>query len=52
MAGLELSEHINKKGDVNEGAFVITKEALQKWAKSDDFDRFRAIMTGKKKNKE
>ena len=47
LAGLELSEHVNENGDVNEGAFVITKKALQKWAESDDFDRFRAMMTGK-----
>ena len=52
VAGLELTEHINENGDLNEGAFVITKKALQKWAKSDDFGRSRAIMTGKKKNKE
>ena len=47
VAGLELSEHINENGKVNEGAFIITKKALQKWTKSDDFDRFRARMTGK-----
>ena len=44
-AGLELSEHV-KRGEVNEGAFVITKKALKKWAKSDDYIRFRALMTG------
>ena len=49
VAGLELTEHINKNGEVNEGAFFITKNALKKWAKSDDFNRFRALMTGKER---
>ena len=46
LAGLELAEHI-QGGKVNEGAFGITKKALQKWAKSDDFIPFQALMTGK-----
>lgn len=48
VAGLELSEHV-KRGEVNDGAFVISKKALKKWAKSDDFNRFRDLMTGKEK---
>ena len=52
VAGLELTEHIIEKGEVNEGRFVITKKVLKKWAKSDDFDRFRALMTGKEREKE
>lgn len=47
VAGLELTEHINERGEVNEGRFVITKKALKKWAESDDFNRFWALMTGK-----
>ena len=49
VAGLGLTEFISKNGKVNEGRFVITKKALQKWAKSDDYKHFRGLMTGKEK---
>ena len=49
VAGLELTEHVNKNGKVNKGCFVITKKALQKWAKSYDYNCFRGLMTGKEK---
>lgn len=45
LVGVELTEHI-QGGKLNEGAFVITKKALQKWAKSEAFTRFQTLMTG------
>ena len=46
LAGLELTEHI-KHGKLNEGAFVITKNALEKWANTEAFTHFQSLMTGK-----
>ena len=46
VAGLELSPEV-KHGKLNEGAFILTKMVLKKWAKSDNYNRFRALMTGK-----
>jgi len=49
LADLQLSEHVNERGKVNKGAFVITKKAFEKWAKSEAFTRFHALMTNKEK---
>ena len=47
LARLELSQDTKRlrDGNVNDGAFIITKESLQKWVNSDDFTRFKALMT-------
>ena len=46
-AGLELSEQVQGE-QMNEGAFVITKKALEQRAKSDKYESFKSLLTNQR----